>query len=142
MRNFIGYEDVIIQDINLSTDNIRFCKQKYYSPSQKRTYIADLPSGYAGQFGLNLKAMAVSLYFGAECLRGKIPPQNLLGNMTLGKLLDFFRDIGFSFSAGQLSNLLIQGHEIFHTEKQQVYQAGLASSPWQHNDCDRGRSGR
>ena len=72
--------------------------------------------------------MAVSLYFGAECLGGNLPPQNLLGNMTLGKLLDFFRDIGFSFSAGQLSNLLIQGHKIFHTEKQQVYQAGLASA--------------
>lgn len=127
MRNFIGYEDVIIQDINLSTDNIRFCKQKYYSPSQKRTYIADLPSGYAGQFGPNLKAMAVSLYFG--------------GNMTQGKLLDFFRDIGISISAGQLSNLLIQGHEIFHTEKQQVYQAGLASSPWQHFDQTGARVG-
>ena len=117
---FKGYEDVLIQDINLSTDNILFRKQKYYSASQKRTYIADLPPGYTGQFGPNLKAIAVSLYFG--------------GNMTQGKLLDFFRDIGVSISSGQLSNLLIQGHESFHSEKQQVYQAGLASSPWQHFD--------
>ena len=94
---FKGYEDVLIQDINLSTDNILFRKQKYYSPSEKRTYTADLPAGYVGQFGPNLKAMVVSLYFG--------------GNMTQGKLLDFLSDIGISISSGQLSNLLIQGHE-------------------------------
>lgn len=64
--------------------------------------------------------MVVSLYFG--------------GNMTQGKLLEFLSDIGISISSGQLSNLLIQGHESFHLEKQQVYQAGLASSPWQHFD--------
>lgn len=37
-------------------------------------------------------------------------------------------------SAGQLSNLLIKDHQIFHTEKQEVYQAGLVSTPWQHLD--------
>ena len=54
--------------------------------------------------------------------------------MTQGKLLEFLSDIGISISAGQLSNLLIKGHQAFHTEKQEVYQAGLVSSPWQHID--------
>jgi len=36
-------------------------------------------------------------------------------------------------SAGYLSNLL-KNHEDFHTEKSEVYEAGLASSPWQHFD--------
>ena len=44
--------------------------------------------------------------------------------MTQGKLLEFLSDIGISISAGQLSNLLIQDHQTFHTEKQEVYQAG------------------
>ena len=35
---FKGYEEVIVQDIKLSTDNILFRKQKYYSPSEKKTY--------------------------------------------------------------------------------------------------------
>ena len=56
------------------------------------------------------------------------------GNMTQGKLLEFLSDIGISISAGQLSNLLIQDHQAFHSEKQEVYQAGLASSPWHHLD--------
>ncbi|WP_238360764.1 hypothetical protein [Iningainema tapete] len=37
-------------------------------------------------------------------------------------------------SAGYLSNLLIKNHEDFHTEKSEIYEAGLASSPWQHFD--------
>jgi hypothetical protein len=48
---FKGYEDVIVQDIAFRTENIRFRKEKYYSPSQKKTYLAALPPGYTGQFG-------------------------------------------------------------------------------------------
>lgn len=45
-----------------------------------------------------------------------------------------FEQAGVSISAGQLSNLLIAGHEPFHHENQQVLKAGLTSSPWQHID--------
>ena len=45
---FKGYEDVIVQDIEFRTENVTFRKEKYYSPSQKRTYLADLPAGYTG----------------------------------------------------------------------------------------------
>lgn len=124
---FKGYEDVIVQDIKLTTDNVLFRKEKYYSPSSGKTYLADLPKGYQGQFGPGVKALMLSLYFE--------------GNMTEGKLLEFLSDIGISISAGQLSNLLIKDHQAFHTEKQEVYQAGLASSPWQHFDQTSARVG-
>lgn len=62
---FKGYEDVIVQDIKLSTDNVLFRKQKYYSPSEGKTYLAELPRGYEGQFGSGLKALVVSQYFRA-----------------------------------------------------------------------------
>lgn len=117
---FKGYEQVIIQDISLATDNILFRKQKYYSPSLRKTYVAELPLGYEGEFGPGIKALIISLYYG--------------GNMTQGKLLDFLADLGISMSAGYLSNLLIKNHCLFETEKQEVYDSGLASSPWQHFD--------
>src|SRR5438093_1341960 len=41
---FKGYEEVIVQDIDFHTENIRFRKEKYYSPGQKRTYLAPLPA--------------------------------------------------------------------------------------------------
>jgi len=43
---FKGYEEVVVQDIKLTTDNVLFRKQKYYSPSEGKTYLAELPDGY------------------------------------------------------------------------------------------------
>ena len=51
-----GYEDVIVQDIAFHTRNIMFRKESYYSTSNKKTYLATLPTGYSGQFGPALKA--------------------------------------------------------------------------------------
>ena len=61
--------------------------------------------------------------------------------MTQGKLLDFLADLGISISAGYLSNLLIKNHSGFETEKKEVYDSGLASSPWQHFDQTGARVG-
>ena len=61
--------------------------------------------------------------------------------MTQGKLLDFLADLGISISAGYLSNLLIKNQCLFETEKQEVYNSGLASSPWQHFDQTGARVG-
>jgi regulator of replication initiation timing len=124
---FKGYEFVIVQDIILTTDNVLFRKQKYYSPSEGKTYVAELPRGYEGEFGPGIKTLVISLYYG--------------GNMTQGKLLEFLEDIGISMSAGYLSNLLIKNHENFETEKSEVYSSGLGSSPWQHFDQTGARVG-
>ncbi|MDR9893185.1 hypothetical protein G7B40_001115 [Aetokthonos hydrillicola Thurmond2011] len=107
---FKGYEEVIVQDIKLTTDNVLFRKQKYYSPSEGKTYLAELPLGYEGEFGPGVKALVISLYYG--------------GNMTQGKLLEFLEDIGIFMSAGYLSNLLIKNHADFETEKSEIYLEG------------------
>jgi len=117
---FKGYEEVIIQDISLLTDNVLFRKEKYYSPSEGKTYLASLPPGYDGEFGPGIKALVISLYYG--------------GNMTQGKLLEFLENIGISMSAGYLSNLLIKNLSDFEAEYNQVYTSGLESSSWQHID--------
>lgn len=59
---FKGYEEVIVQDILLQTDNVLFPKEKYYSPSEGKTYLAPLPSGYDGEIGPGVKALVKSLY--------------------------------------------------------------------------------
>jgi hypothetical protein len=115
-----GYEDVVVQDILLQTDNIRFYKQKYYSVSTRKTYLAELPRGYEGQFGPGIKAMTLVFYYGI----GTSEP----------KILEFFENVGIHISAGEISNLLIKKQESFHAEKDAVYEAGLQSSPWQQTD--------
>jgi len=117
---FKEYVPVIVQDAHLQTETIRFLKEKHYSASTRQTYLAELPRGYHGQFGPNVKALAVALYFA--------------GNMSEPKLLDFFRQAGLHMSDGELSNLLIKDHAPFHAEKDAVYTAGLSSSAWQHTD--------
>ncbi len=124
---FKGYEEVIVQDIVLKTDNVRFRKQKFYSAQTGKTYLASLPAGYEGEFGPGIKALATSLYYG--------------GNMTQGKLLEFCEALGILMSAGYLSNLLIKNPGDFETEFNEVYREGLASSPWQHLDQTGARVG-
>jgi len=117
---FKGYEDVVVQDVLFRTDNVLFRKEKFYSPSQHTTYVASLPPGYRGQFGPGIKSLALVLYFGAQ--------------MSEPKVAELLRSVGVQISDGQVSNLLIKGQAPFHTEKDALYQAGLASSPWQHLD--------
>jgi hypothetical protein len=117
---FKGYDDVIVQDVILRTDTIRFRKQKFYAPSTGKSYLAPLPAGYSGEFGPGLHTLALELYYA--------------GLMSEPKILDLFRSVGVQISAGEISNLVIQDHAAFHAEKAALYRAGLASSPWQHID--------
>jgi Transposase IS66 family len=117
---FKGYEEVIVQDIDFRTENIKFRKEKYYSPGQKQTYLADLPTGYQGQFGPGVRAWVLALYYA--------------GGMSEPKILEFLCTVGMHISAGQLSDFLIHDQEQFHAESAEVVRAGLASSPWQHLD--------
>jgi hypothetical protein len=117
---FKGYADVIIQDILFQSENVRFRKEKYYSPSERKTYLANLPAGYEGQFGPGIKAIIPALHFG--------------GGMTEPKLLEFLGYVGIQISPAQISNLLIHGQSAFHAESDAVFEAGLKSSPYQHID--------
>jgi hypothetical protein len=117
---FKGYEENVVQDILLKTDNVCFLKEKYYSPSLGQTYLAELPSGYRGQFGPGIKALVLAFYHG--------------GLMSEPKIIEFLENVGIQISKGTISNLLVSGHEGFHAEKEAVYEAGLASSTYQHID--------
>jgi FtsZ-binding cell division protein ZapB len=117
---FKGYETVVIQDIQLRTDNVRFHKEKFYSPSQQQTYLAALPAGYVGEFGPGIRSLVLTLYFGSE--------------MAEPKIAELLQNIGVHISDGQISNLVIKEKESWHEEKRAIYRAGLASSSWQHSD--------
>lgn len=117
---FKGYEDVVVQDVVFRADNVCFHKAKYWADSTGKTYLAELPLAYQGQFGPGLKALTLTLYYG--------------GGMSEPKILDLYENIGVQISPGQLSNQLIKGQEPFHAEKEEVCEAGLGSSPWQHTD--------
>jgi len=117
---FTGYEDVVVQDVIFRTDNVLFHKEKFYSPSPHQTYLASLPQGYRGPFGPGIKSLALGFYYGAQ--------------RSEPKVAELLRSVGVQISDGQVSNLLSKDQATFHAEKDALYQAGLASSPWQHLD--------
>jgi len=117
---FKGYEPVVVQDIKIKTDNIRFLKEKYYSASAQESYIAALPVGYQGQFGPSIRSLALALYYAS--------------GISEPKIKEFLENFNIQISAGQISNMLIKDKDEWHQEKDQIYQAGLASSDWQHVD--------
>jgi hypothetical protein len=90
---FKGYEDVVVQDVILRTDNVLFHKEKYYSPSEHKGYLAPLPAGYEGQFGPGIKSMVMVLYYAVQASEPKI--------------LELLHSVGVQISDGGLSNLLI-----------------------------------
>jgi Transposase IS66 family len=117
---FKGYEEVVVQELRIATDNVKFRKEKYYAPSTGQTYLAQLPPGYRGEFGPNLKSLC--LLFSHLC------------NMTEPKIADLLDNFGIVISSGQISAWLTGAYPGIQEEKRAIVEAGLASSPWHHMD--------
>ena len=120
---FKGYEDVIVQDIKIETDKVRFRKEKYYSPSEGKTCLAPLPSAYKGQFGPGIKAWVIVMYFAM--------------NVSEPRITTFFETIGIYISSSQISKIVLAETGRLHPEQEAIYEAGLGSTPWQQTDDTR-----
>src|SRR6202142_187819 len=117
---FKGYDEVVVQDLILRTDNVLFRKEIFWSASKSKSYRAGLPAGYQGSYGPGGRALALALYFG--------------GHMSSPKLRDYFQSAGMVVSLSTIEAWLVNGQPTFQAEKDAVYEAGLRSSPWQHVD--------
>lgn len=122
---FKGYKSVIVQDLKIETENVEFQKEVYHSASYKKTYMGELPLGYKGGFGPNIKSLSIIM-------------KNVC-NMSEPKILDFFENFNIKISSGQLSNILIKDKEQFHKEKDDIYKAGLESTSYQQIDDTQAR---
>ena len=117
---FKGYEAVIVQDLVVKTDNIRFLKEKWYSASRQQSYIAPLPDGYEGQFGPTVRSLVLTLYYA--------------GGMSEPKIIEFVEQMGVNISKGSVSSWLSQPSAAWQQEADEILIAGLGSSSWQHLD--------
>jgi hypothetical protein len=57
---FKGYEDKVVQDLIIKTDNVRFKREIYYSASMKKTWLGKIPVGYEGDFGPHINSHIIS----------------------------------------------------------------------------------
>jgi len=117
---FKGYESVIIQEIRIHTDNVEYKKEVYYSASEKRCYVGQLPAEMSGEFGHGVKSLVCTLKH--------------VANMSEPKIAEFFANFGLAISQSTISRILTKEQNDFHHEKAQIFRAGLGSTRYQQID--------
>jgi hypothetical protein len=117
-----GHTSVVVQDIKIITDNVEYLREVYYSPSEHKTYLGELPPEVAGkgEYGVGVRSLIPLLK--SEC------------NMSESCILGFFQNFDIEVSSAYISNQWTKGYNDFHQEQSDIFQAGLLSSPFQQMD--------
>jgi len=124
-----GYRDFVVQDLVVKTHTTRY-RRAVYRLADGGLCVAPRLAGVDSHFGIGLKQY--------------ILVQVHQNHVTQGRLLEELREWGIDISAGQLSRLLLEGHEEFHAEKDELLPVARQISD--HLHCDdtsarhRGRS--
>ena len=112
--------EVIVQDLLLQPEIIRFVREVWYVPSTNQTIAAPLPAGYQGEFGPHIQALTLTLGHGA--------------NVSQPSLLTFFQDAGIAIGKGTIARWLCDHRTTWRADAQAIHQAGLSSTEWQASD--------
>ena len=118
---FKGYESRIIQDLKIITDNVEFKLPVYYSKSLRKTFIAPMPEAYKGrEFGPGIKSLVITFYRDS--------------GMTIPAIERFLTTFNIYISRSTISSMLIDDHDDFHQEKEDIFNSGMKASKYQHVD--------
>ena len=117
---FKGYERVLVQEILIKTDNVEYKKEIFYSPSEKRTYVGELPPGIVGEFGPGIRSLVCTLKY--------------VANMSQPKIQELLENCGILISQATISRILINDETGFNQEKKDIFRAALEHTPFQQID--------
>ncbi len=112
---FKGYEDILVRDLRLSAEVVRYRRERWLLPSGE-TVLADLPAGIMGGFGPELRRFMLVLH--------------AQGQVTTERLTALLNGIGMEISKRQVVRLLADPLDGFVAEDQEVLRAGLATARW------------
>ena len=112
---FKGYEDILVRDLRLSAEVIRYRRERWLLPSGE-TVLAALPPGIVGGFGPELRRFVLALH--------------AQGQVTTERLVALLNGIGVEISKRQVVRLLAEPLDDFVVEDQKVLRAGLATARW------------
>lgn len=119
---FSGYEDNVVQDIIIKSDNVKFLKEVYYSKSQKKTFMAHVPVGWEGGYGPQIKEEILCMKY--------------VNNMSEPKILEALRSHNLIISGTYISNRLTSPTfmKSFLGEKEDLFSAALEVSSYHQID--------
>ena len=112
---FKGYEDILVRDLRLSAEVIRYRRERWLLPTGE-TVLADLPAGIVGGFGPELRRFVLALH--------------AQGQVTTERLTALLNGIGVEISKRQVVRLLAEPLDMLVAEDQEVLRAGLATARW------------
>ena len=114
-----SYRDFVVQDIVFETRNTRY-RRAVYRLTDGTLLVAQRPAEVDSHFGPGLREFILL--------------QTHQNHVTQGRLLEQLGELGVDISAGQLSNILLKGHENFHAEKDELLPTARQISGYLH--CD------
>jgi len=117
---FKGYQNVVVQEIIIKTENVEYKKEIYYSSSQNKTYMGELPPEIKGEFGPGVKSLVCTLKH--------------VANVSEPKIHEFLDNFGIFISPASISRIITKNNELFHQEKADIFLAGLLSTDYQQID--------
>jgi len=114
---FKGYEDFVVQDLEIRPQVICYHRERWQSPDGQNL-VAQLPEGVRpdSHFGPTLISFIIHQYH--------------YQHVTQPLLLEQLDQLGIDISAGQLNRILTEKKDAFHDEKTEVLLAGLAVSSY------------
>ena len=112
---FKGYEDFVVQDLELRARVIRYRRERWVSPDGQ-TVIAPLPPDVRGHFGPALRRFVLMQYH--------------QGQVSVPRLMALLQAMGLAISKRQVMRLLIAGQDEFLAEARDVLRVGLETARW------------
>ena len=128
---FKGYREVIIQNVKITTENVKVKIPIFYSALKRKNYEPKLPEKYSlGEFGAGVYAFTLMLYF--------------LGRVTMPKIKKIFNEIGIIISPNKILSIINEDKKDFSIEKKEIIQEGIKKINFTHTDDtglrDRGKN--
>jgi len=112
---FRGYEDVLVQDLRIAVEVIRYRRQRWETATGERI-VAAMPAGIVGGFGPELRRFILAGHF--------------QGQVTSERLTALLNGMGLDISKRQVVRLLSQDIEALVSEEQDVLRLGLETARW------------
>lgn len=117
---YIGKRDVVVQEVELKRNNIRFIIHRYRLPDG-RILEGERPDAFkTSAFGPKLRAHIIYLYY-----KLRVPHK---------KIRQYFEDLGIVISDGFISSILNKLDDEFRTDLESARKAALKKQSWLHLD--------
>lgn len=112
---FKGYEDILVQDLCIRAEVIRYRRERWLT-AEGQTIVAALPPGISGGYGPEVQRVILGLH--------------TQGQVTSERLEAILTGTGIDISKRQVLRLIGRQMVTFEPEDQAVLRAGLATARW------------